>query len=59
MAIKLPALVNPSQAREQTMLTRLLDAAKSFYQDPKNQQAYEAWLKQKEANSNVPNHINP
>lgn len=55
---ELDALANPSQAREQIMLTRLLDAAKTFYQNPKNVQAYEAWKKQKEAINNGTNHVN-
>lgn len=55
---EIDALANPSFAREQTMLTRLLTAAKCFYQNPKNIQAFEAWQKQKEATNNGTTHIN-
>lgn len=55
---EIDALANPSFAREQTMLTRLLTAAKSFYQNPQNVQAFEAWKKQKEAIHNDANHLN-
>jgi len=55
---ELDALANPSHAREHVMLLRLLEAGKTFYQDPKNRQAFEAWLKKEEANNNVANHIN-
>lgn len=55
---EIDAIASPDQAREQVMLTRLLANAKSFYQNPKNIQAFEAWQKQKEATNNVPNHIN-
>lgn len=34
------------------MLEKLLDAARIFYEDPKNVQAYEAWLESKEENQN-------
>lgn len=54
---ELDALANPSSAREQTMLIRLLDAAKTFYQNPENMKAYETWKKQKEAINNGSNHI--
>ena len=53
------ALTDTSYAREQIMLTRLLTAAKSFYQNPINVQAFEAWKKQKEATTNDPNYTNP
>lgn len=36
------------RAKERVMLERLLDNAKAFYQNPKNQQAFEAWKKNKE-----------
>ena len=60
MAIDIVTLgANPAKAREQTMLRRLLNDAKSFYQDPKNVEAYKAWIKKKEAISNGSNHDNP
>lgn len=37
-------------AREQVMLDRLCAAVKTFYENPKNKQAYEAWKQNKEAN---------
>lgn len=47
---ELETTINPALAKEETMLRRILDSAKSFYQKPENVQAYEAWLEnQKEA----------
>jgi len=43
---------------EDIMLSRLLEAAKKFYQDPKNCQSYEVWLKNKEAVQNAADNIN-
>ncbi len=36
---------------ERGALKNLLEAAKEFYKDPKNKQAYEAWKKSKEVNT--------
>lgn len=56
---EIDALTDASYAREQTMLTRLLAAAKSFYQNPQNVQAFEAWKKQKEATTNDAHYVDP
>lgn len=37
------------KAKERIMLTSLLEAANTFYENPVNQQAYEAWKNKKEA----------
>lgn len=49
----------PADVREATLeqterlvCTQLLDFAKRFFQDPKNQAAYAAWLKSKEEKQN-------
>jgi hypothetical protein len=44
------SLVRPEQAEERAALERILDRAKTFYADPKNVQAFEAWKKNKEEN---------
>ena len=40
------------------MLERLVAKAQAFYRDPKNMQAYEAWLKNKEELSYGTNYTN-
>lgn len=37
---------------EKLACTQILDYAKLFFQDPKNQKAYQRWLKSKEEQSN-------
>ena len=61
MAIDISNLdVCPALAKEELTLKRILDNAKTFYQDPKNRLGYEAWLKNqnKEALINVTNNTN-
>jgi hypothetical protein len=41
-----------SYAKEQVMLRRILDKALTFYADPKNMQAFEAWKLKKEEMKN-------
>ena len=43
------ALADSALAREDVMLDRLCAAAKEFYENPLNQQAFLAWKKNKEA----------
>ena len=37
---------------EKLACTQILDYAKTFFQDPKNQQAFQVWLKSKEERQN-------
>ena len=45
---ELDALVDHGQAKERVMLERVLDHARDFFKVPENQQAFEAWKKNKE-----------
>ncbi len=56
---RLDALTDPEYAKESVMLERVLDKAREFYKVPKNLQAFEAWLKNKEDLPYGTNYINP
>ena len=56
---ELDALIDAEGAKEKVMLERILDNAITFYKNPKNVQAFEAWLKNKEDLHYGTNHVNP
>ena len=41
-----------TEQTEKLACTQILDYAKTFFQDPKNQQAFQIWLKSKEERQN-------
>jgi len=41
-----------AKAMQRVAIERIIRNAKVFYSDPKNIQAFDAWLKNKESNSN-------
>lgn len=53
------ALADSALAREDVMLDRLCVAAKEFYENPFNQQAFLAWKKNKEAQYEDHDHDGP
>ena len=44
---------------ELVLIERLVAKAYAFYRDPKNEQAFQAWKKNKEALNNDSDNINP
>ena len=56
LCVKLPFEDTDSTAKEYVMINRVLKNAKDFYKDPKNIQAFEAWLKDKEKTNHGTNH---
>ena len=50
--------IKPNSVHEELMLSRLLAAAKEFYDKPENMQAFRAWQKNKEVSQNAANYAN-
>ena len=52
------AIADPERSKERVMLDRLLGGVKSFFNNPANLQAFEAWRNNKEEKSYGTNLIN-
>ena len=51
--------INLEHAKEYVMLERILDKAHSFYKNPENVKAFEAWKKNKEdLHNDAPDYAN-
>ena len=51
--------LNTASVQEELMLSRLLAAAKEFYEKPENMRAFKAWQKSKEDSKNGATYTDP